>query len=113
MLGRGTEGARAQVEDHISHRAHDQTAPHPVQSPQADSNPHQDESHQRDGLQRWLFVQQIHHAADNHRQRRADDREDDHQHGNDHKLFYLRFEKVNDAPRQFTVGVLTVVFFVV
>ena len=113
MLGGGAECARAQIEDDIAHRAHDQTPPQPVQSPQADSNPHQDPANRRDGWQRRLFAEQIHHAADHHRQRRANEREDDHNNRNEHKLFYLRSEKVSDPPRKVTVGILTVIFFVV
>ena len=40
MFGGGAKCARAQIENHISDCAHDQTPPQPVQSPQADSNRH-------------------------------------------------------------------------
>ncbi len=113
MLSGGAECTRTQVEDDISHRTHDQTPPHPVQSPQADSNPHQSDSHQCDLLKRGLVMEQIHHAADNNRQSRANEGEDNYKDGSEYKLFNLRSEEVSNTAREFTVAILTVIFFVV
>ncbi|MFT3891796.1 MAG: hypothetical protein QM730_09210 [Anaerolineales bacterium] len=108
-----TEGACSEIENNITHRAHHKTAPCPVQAPQPNTDQQQRGTDEADGGDSWLTLEQVHHIADNHRQGSTDKRQHHHQSDRPRETFFLGLEVTHDAPRQFPVGILAVIFFVV
>ncbi len=112
MLRCGAEGLRAQGQHHVAHGALGEAAPRPVQAVFEHAHQRHAQPDQQDGLQGQdrLLRDEPDHPADDHRQGGHDRRHGHRQHDDEDHPRAHHLEITDDAPRQFTVVVLAVVF---